>query len=316
MVKYECVLCKFITDKKANYQRHIKTKKHFNNLLTKEENENMINKTNNLNMTQKTLNNFENKLKKFTCDNCGKTLSKKCHLYRHYKICKGKNTLMDNYNEIVNKLLIEKDKSKYKLLAEKDKQINKLIDTIKKVNGSNVYNTTLNNTNFVIQFYNYLGAESMSKICYKFRLTRDEYVKAALTNDYQDALIEKADNIIIKPYKNNLNKRPMHTVDMYRKKALYKDDKHSNWTTTPAISLTECFDQFHQSAIEQRDKIILENADYIPQNEEESLYKQIYFIPTDNQEKNNIIKKVKGHIYKETLVKKQGEINGNPQIIF
>jgi hypothetical protein len=316
MVKYECLFCKFYSDKKANYQRHIKTKKHFNNLVFIEGNENSFEKKKELIMTQKTPNNFEIKPTKFECEKCGKTLSKKCHLYRHYKTCKGGTSLMEGYNEIVNKLLIEKDKSKYELLAEKDKQINKLIEAIKTVNGYNVYNTTMNNTNYVIQVYNYLGAESMNKICYQFRLTRDEYVKAALTSDYQDALIEKADNIIIKPYKNNLNKRPMHTVDMYRKKALYKDDKHSNWTTTPTISLSECFDQFHQSAIEQRDKIILENEEYIPHNEEESLYKQIYFIPTENQEKNNIIKKVKGHIYKETLVKKKGQNNGNPQIIF
>ena len=316
MVEYECTLCNFHSKKKTNYQRHIKTKKHFNNLLINEGDGKKEISIKEQKLTQKTPDNLLTK-KKIICEKCGKQLSKKCHLYRHYKTCKGKNTLMEKYNTVVEKLLIEKDKSKYELLAEKDKQINKLIETLKTVNSCNIYNTTMNNTNYVIQVYNYIGAESMNKICQKFRLTRDEYVKAALTSDYQEALIEKADNIIIKPYKNNLNKRPMHTVDMYRKKALYKDDKHSNWTTTPTISLTECFDQFHQSAIEQRDKIILENEYYLPQNEEEGLYKQIYFIPSDIHEKNSIIKKVRGHIHKETLVKKKGQQNGeNPQIIF
>lgn len=298
MVRYECKVCNFVTNRKSNYQRHIKTKKHFNNLISKEDVNDEKNNNQEMIMTQKT------PKKIFECEECGKLLSKKCHLYRHYKTCKKKKSLIENYNQIINKLIDEKDKSKNKLLAEKDKQIDKLIETLKNTQNGVVYNTTMNNTNYVIQFYNYPNAESMNKICKMFRLTKDEYVRAALTSDYHDALLEKADNIIIKPYKNNLDKRPMHTVDMYRKKALYKDDNHSEWTTNPEISLSKCFDQFHQSALEQRDKIILENEDYIPHNEEESLYKQIYFIPTDSQEKNNIIKKIKGHIYKETLVKK------------
>ena len=40
----------------------------------------------------------------------------------------------------------------------------------------------------------------------------------------------------------------------------------------------DCFEQFHQSAIEQRDKAVLENEGSFPESEEDLLYKQVFFI--------------------------------------
>ena len=71
----------------------------------------------------------------------------------------------------------------------------------------------------------------------KFKLTKEEFIKAASSDGYQGALLEKADNIIIHPYNSIIEKRPIHTVDFARKKALYKDDNHSKWTSEPEITL-------------------------------------------------------------------------------
>ena len=129
-----------------------------------------------------------------------------------------------------------------KLISEKDKRIREKEDTLlffldnKNVLSNNITNNTtynqtnntLNNTNYVLNYINYSEADSMDSIRDKFKLTRDEFIKASLTNGYRGALMEKAENIIIKPYFDRESKRPMQTVDISRKKALYKDDLNNN----------------------------------------------------------------------------------------
>jgi len=250
------------------------------------------------------------KKKKHICKFCQREYSKNSNLHRHMKKCslKDKNTVtFQDYKNLMDTML-------EKLLKEKDERLKDYKELVNiQYNVKDSFNT-MNNTKYVLNYYNYSNADSMNNIFHKFQLTKEEFVKAAETIGYHGALLEKADKVIIEPYLKNEGQRPMHTVDCYRKKALYKDNSHTKWTYNPEKTLHDCFDNFHQSAIKQRDQIILENSEYIPTSEEDSLYKQIYFIPTENAVKDNIHKKVKEHVYKETRIKRDLEENSIKKI--
>jgi len=307
MVLYNCKYCNFQTDKKTNYDRHTKTKKHQRNIMAingvKKKNVNHVNPNVNRN---------------FECPHCNSYFTTRQAKSRHIKQnrCHSKrneeSVSFTEYKELMhnmmNKLLEQKDKYSRDMLQEKEKSNQITLKLLE--NKGNIYNKQIkdsfnvNNTNYVLQFYNYNDADSMNSIIEKFRLTKDEYKHAALNSTYQGALLEKADKVIIEPYMKIEEKRPIHTVDCYRQKALYKDDKHQKWTPNPDTTLKDCFNKFHESAIEQRDKIILENQDYVPESNEDDLYKQIYFIPTDKKEKESVHKKVAEHVHNETKINK------------
>ena len=135
---------------------------------------------------------------KFCCIYCNKIFSHKNNYYRHMKHrCRKKvkqeinNVSIDEYKKLVNKLLESQDK----LITEKDKRIQEKDDTLflfldnkhilsNNITNNNTYhqtNNTLNNTNYVLNYINYSEADSMDSIRDKFKLTRDEFIKASLT---------------------------------------------------------------------------------------------------------------------------------------
>lgn len=269
--------------------------------------------------------------KNYVCEFCNKDFKHSNSYYRHLKhYCKNKkdnninvndykdfmftmvDKIIEHTNNCNNKILEEKDKSKYELLAEKEKSNNLFMKVLEKNNtGCNIINqnNTLNNSNYVLQFFNYSQADSMDYIKDKFKLTREEFIKASLTSGYRGALLEKAENIIIKPYLKTQGRRPMHTVDSSRKKALYKDEDHTKWTFHPKTTLDHCFETFHKSALEHQDQTIKENPNWVIESNDDSLYKQTYFIPTEIKTKESIYKEIQNHIYKETKVNRKQIMN-------
>ena len=265
----------------------------------------------------------QNVSNKYVCEFCNKNFKHSNSYYRHLKhYCKNRKNdninvedyksfmfsmvdkIIDHTNKCNNKILEEKDKSKYELLAEKDKNNNLFLKLLESSRGGNIINqnNTLNNSNYVLQFFNYSEADSMDNIKDKFKLTREEFIRASLTSGYRGALLEKAENIIIKPYLKTQYKRPIHTVDSSRKKALYKDKDHTKWTFHPKTTLDHCFETFHKSAMEHQDQTIKENPNWFIESSDESVYKQTYFIPTENKTRESIYKEIQNHIYKETKV--------------
>ena len=348
MVLYECKICNYNTIRKNQYNRHLNTKKHLKissfNLNSCNQTITQFcplcnvdfNKSN---LLVKHLQEFHFKVpllntdfSEYACNFCKKSFKHQNSYYRHIKhYCKHKKTqldidykelmitminkIVDQTNDFNTKLLEEKDRSTNELLAEKDKVNNlffKVIqENIKQGNGDNIIqqNNTMNNSNYVLQFFNYSDADSMDFIKDKFKLSREEFIKASLTSGYKGALLEKADNIIIRPYLETQFKRPMHTVDSSRKKALYKDEKNTKWTFNPKTTLTHCFDTFHKSALEHQDKTIKDNPNLVIESSDDSLYKQTYFIPTENKIKESIFKEVQNHIHKETKVNRTNLID-------
>ena len=296
------------------------------NLLIQKNVNNLCKEIVNKNESPSKVTNVINCQQKYLCEFCGGTYAHRNSYYRHVKhFCKMKNkhkkelpdTIIqnnlinvNNYNNGGQEITL----ADYKQFMSD--MVDKMIVAFKensnhKTEIKNYYqqNNTLNNSNYVIQFYNYNHADSMDNIKNKFKLTREEFIKASITSGYRGALIEKADNVIIKPYLKTQEKRPMHTVDSARKKALYKDEIHTEWTYYPKITLNHCFDTFHQSAVEHQDNIIKENGNQLIESQEDLLYKQTYFVPSLPKEKEVIYKEVENHIYKETKVKRNLIIN-------
>ena len=261
----------------------------------------------------------------FLCKYCGKGFTKHQSYYRHMKYyCKHKKE--ENNTEFITEMVQEIVKSKddlincqkenlLLLLQEKEKRIedNKVFldinnDIIKNINNGNFGNTynqtnnTMNNTNYVLNFINYSDADTMDSLKGKFKLTREEFIKASLTTGYKGALLEKAENIIIKPYLDKRSRRPMQTVDSARKKALFKDDVHDKWTFNPKTTLDHCFKEFHLSALDHQDQTIKDNPNIMIGSNEDNFYKQTYFIPTESKERESIYRDISNHIYKETKV--------------
>ena len=119
MVIYNCNYCDFNTDKKTNYDRHTKTKKHRKKTLT-------INgyKHNNKNGNVNHVN------RNFECPHCNKNFTTRQAKSRHIKqnICKSNENESVSFTEykdlmmnMMNKLLDQKDKYSRDMLKEKEK---------------------------------------------------------------------------------------------------------------------------------------------------------------------------------------------------
>ena len=359
MVLYNCIQCNYSTSSNSNYNKHLNTKKHRNNIESLSDNQsdkNVFNKRVVLCNTNATLcenyaticntntKNVEDN--NFVCKFCNKYFNKHQSYYRHMKYyCKKKQiqreTQMNENEQISAKLstikeenhkemqnfvieILNKQNENMKntvemILNDNNKKNEQLLNMISSNRGNTnnfTQNNTMNNTNYVLNYFDYKDADSMNNIKNKFKLTREEFIKASLTNGYKGALMEKADSIIIQPYLKYQEKRPMQTVDVSRKKALYKDNQSESWTFTPKITLEQCFKEFHLSALSHQDQTINENPNLLINNIEDSLYKQTYFIPRDMKEKENIYRDVKNHIYKNTKVNKieKGILNNHTEL--
>lgn len=292
---------------------------HFNNNIDNEDH-NLLD-----NFISKKYKKIDNKVndtteKKFRCDNCDKLFTYKNSYYRHKKnYCKNKlSKKIDNDISKQDDLIVVLLENKNKIIEEKNKCINRLLDlyNIKKLNvtqnknSNNVININNNitnnynikNYNYVLNFINYQNADTMESLNDKFKLSKQEFIKASTKGNYRDALLEKANNIIIDPYFIIQQKRPLHTLDIKRKKALYKDNHHTHWTLKPDTNIDHCINSFHLSALKHQDETIKENENLIIQNKNDPLYKQIYFVPLSVKQRDNIYREVKNYIYYQTKI--------------
>ena len=171
---YTCEYCNIITDVKANYYRHLKTKRH----LTK------INMSNN--SVPIITNDVPIITNHFTCEYCNSNYTKASSLNRHQKSC-VKQILKDHKKEFeINKKELENkdkqlkltiksnDKLVFKLKQEKDSEIKELKDENTKLNNEihrinnkqiSVLQNNLkpvNNNNSQIIIHNYPNAPNLS----------------------------------------------------------------------------------------------------------------------------------------------------------
>ena len=133
MVKYTCKNCNKEFDRKCNYISHLNRKYPCKSPVIYSKNGILI--------------------PKMECSYCNKTYSTKYNLNKHHMICKSKKEV-DFKDELLNKLLIEKEKTNM-LLEKQQNQINKL--------NSKVINNNINITNNNINLLPY-GKSDLSHI--------------------------------------------------------------------------------------------------------------------------------------------------------
>lgn len=196
---FECVKCNYRTDKKGNYKRHLKTKKHIE--LHKE----------------------------FVCDECKYKTSKKSNLIRHYR--NSHNRFIDNEEE-------EEEPEKKNVFDLSNLEINlqkilKEQENIKKLIPKNSGNTIINNKLSINVFLNTECKEAMSiqDFLNQLNLSFEDlyYTK-------KNGFVEGISNVFVKKLGDlDPKERPIHCSDKKRlhfyvknTDAWEKDDNNKN----------------------------------------------------------------------------------------
>jgi hypothetical protein len=141
--KYCCEICDFNTCKKKNFDIHLQTQKHKNNVLTTDDN--------------------EKNDKKYCCENCEKNFNDRAGLWRHKKKC-----ILINYtaNDTTNTNVTEpSDKELIILLLQQNAQLIQHNSELDK-NGVN-NNTLINNNNSERKIINKIAREVTVPYCKK-----------------------------------------------------------------------------------------------------------------------------------------------------
>jgi hypothetical protein len=156
---YDCVICKFTSNLKGNYKRHLITTKHIKNInkhgvenidIQKEPYNSLQNPPKLEGIPSKTLQNPPKNIEIFTCNYCSKMFSRKDNMVRHMEErCKKNNNV--NYKDLFYKAKEEFENEKNELKKHIELLLTKVGNT-----------TTINNTNN-IQLNNY-GKEDLSHI--------------------------------------------------------------------------------------------------------------------------------------------------------
>ena len=192
--KYCCELCDFNTCKKIDYDRHIQTQKHKNNVLTTD---------------------FTHNDKKYVCDCCEKKYNDRAGLWRHKKKCSNTNNIVTDIEPSDKNLIMM-------LIKQNSQLIEKNAELIK--NGThNTTNTNSHNKTFNLQFF-------LNETC-KDAMNIMDFVDSIklqlcdLENVGKLGFVEGISKIIVK----NLNsldetKRPVHCTDTKREVMYIKDE--------------------------------------------------------------------------------------------
>jgi len=194
---FECIKCNYKTDKKGNYKRHLKTKKHIE--LHKE----------------------------FICDECKYKTSKKSNLIRHYK--NSHNRFIDNEEE-------EPEEKNVFDLSNLEINLQKILkeqENIKKLIPKNSGNTIINNKLSINVFLNTECKEAMSiqDFLNQLNLSFEDlyYTK-------KNGFVEGISNVFVKKLGDlDPKERPIHCSDKKRlhfyvknTDAWEKDDNNKN----------------------------------------------------------------------------------------
>jgi len=259
MVMYECKSCNFISKIKTHYTRHLKTKKHGNNLNINNKNENKIGvmSTNEHKMStnEHKMSTNEHKIKNselhYNCVYCNKTFKNNPNKRRH-ELHYCKQIPIKNI-KIIKELKKEK-KDLYK-------QINKLIDKV----GNTTYNTQNN-----IQLNNY-GKEDLSHISESLmtnllktpygmipKLIEEVHFNKNKPENQNIALTNKKENII-KVFSGNkwIYKNKDETINDLMDGKYFILDSHyeSNSQYITKVNKYEKFRKFY----DEKDKIMIES---------------------------------------------------------
>ena len=198
---FKCYNCNYNTCRSDLFNKHLLTRKHFNNNLA-------------IKKVEK-VEKVENKY--FCCDKCSKKYKSYSGLWRHKKICNNNENNISNENNIIKEL-------KEIILKQQD-QIEKQQDQISELIPKIGNNNTINNNKFNINVF-------LNEQC-KDAISINDFVKSIeislkhlLTTKTKGLGIGLNDIINENMNKLSIYERPIHCTDKKRE-TLYV--KHDNW---------------------------------------------------------------------------------------
>ena len=227
---YYCNKCKYTTEKKFNFNKHCKTKKHTDNYRPLFKEVKPLSRE-----VTPPCREVEKVARTYTCEYCNVTLSNIKNRSRHYNTCRGKkdnemNKKIKKLESLTTQLKQELDKKDEKIDGiEKDMFdfMKSMVNVNTNTSTTNITNTTnnkINNTNYNMYYIinNYKDAENIEDVLAP-PLTREEldYIEqnGSLLGSYN---LIKGRCITDK----EVSKRPVHCTDSSRKKYLlrYKNE--------------------------------------------------------------------------------------------
>ena len=205
-VNFECNLCDFKCSYNKDYQRHIDTIKHKNNVLTTKNNEN-----------------GPEKPKIYECTGCKKSYCDRAGLWRHKKSC-----------ILIEKQEIDKDELIITLLKQNAELIKGQQDMIVKISENGIINNNSHNTINTTHMNSHNKAFNLNfflnETC-KEAMNINEFVESIkmelsdLERVGEKGYIEGITSIIVKNLKAlDITKRPVHCTDKKRETIYIKDD--------------------------------------------------------------------------------------------
>ena len=217
--KFSCSICDYITCNKYDYEKHINTVKHKNNVLSIESCDFSHN------LSQKS------PCKIFTCQNCNKKYKDSSGLWRHKQKCNFDDNKEIIQNEDINyegenTIINDNDPTEKELIMMLIKQNSELLEVIK--NGTHNTNNSYNNNNsnnksFNLNFF-------LNETCKDAMNIMDfvESIKLQLS-DLESVgklgFVEGISNIITTKLKAmDVTQRPVHCADNKREVLYIKDE--------------------------------------------------------------------------------------------
>jgi len=274
--KYSCELCRFTTNNKNDFTRHIGTRKH-NKLVGNETNETYF--------TQKTQN------IKHLCHMCNVELNSRTSLWRHTKKCNNEIKEEEpNYKELLL-MTLKQNKEMQEFMLKQNETINEMIPKI----GSTT-NTINSNNSFNLNFF-------LNEQC-KNAITMDEFmnkIEVSLSNLFytkEKGIAEGLSNIFIE----NMNKlpitqRPIHCTDVKRETIYIKNEK---WEKDEDQAQTkEVIKKLSNIQIKNLIKYKQEYPDCMKIDKQKDTYMELIKATTDDvdDKEGKIIKNVCKNVY-------------------
>lgn len=261
MITFNCEYCNYTTNNKSNYNKHLKTTSHINNV----KNDNSKTSTNinvNYNTTKLIKNDdkfnntkIQNKVEKYKCPKCNKILSSAPSLSRHKnKFCSSKNEFQNNDEfkkqlsdiqtllkikeikyenklklkelETENKLKMQELDTENKLKIEKLEAKVKLLKTYINSGKSNNINNNVNITVIKYAKENYPDAPALTKMDDYACLENgeDEMVDAIINHQKNNNIHKYLGDFIIKYYKkDNQSDQSLWNTDVSRLSYIIKE---------------------------------------------------------------------------------------------
>ena len=207
-----CEQCKYITNNKKDYNKHLLTAKH-------EKNTNVTEMKQNWDKLQNT--------KKYTCS-CNQTFSNRTSFWRHTK--KGCNTTTESIESNMMLQLIKQNEEFKTLLVEQNNKVLDCCENIKNIsimNTTNTTNNTMNNSNNKSFNLNvFLNETCKDAMNMKDFVDSIQITLADIENMGKLGFVNGISNIIVNRLKAiDVHLRPVHCTDQ-RRETMYVKEKN------------------------------------------------------------------------------------------